>query len=142
MAEVRGEAFAGGGEALYRVEGALGEGEPTGEVGVGGQGRGKPVTQPSDFVLGGEVQVVEPYARGGGGGAFLGCAPVDELGLGDREGQAFRGRNAAEGVVVTLKKLDVPSMGGGSHCDHEVINVGEDQASRQRGMEGGHVNDE
>ena len=67
---------------------------------------------------------------------------MDELGLGDREGQAFRGRNAAKGAVVTLKELDVPPVGGRCNCDHEVINVGEDQASGYEGMEGGHVNDE
>ena len=126
VAELRGEAFAGRGEALYRVEGALGKREPAGKMGIGGQGRCEPIAQPSDFVLGGEVQVVKPNARGGGGGAFLGGAPVNELSLGDREGQAFWGRYAAEGAVMTLKKLDVPSMGGGGNCDHEVINVGED----------------
>ena len=36
MAEVRGEALAGRGEAFYRIEGALRQGEPAGEVGVGG----------------------------------------------------------------------------------------------------------
>ena len=104
MAEVRGKAFAGRGEALYRVEGALGEGEPAGKMGVGGQGRGEPITQPSDFALGGEVQVVKPNARGGGGGAFLGGAPVEELSLGDREGQAFWGRYAAEGAVTIVSR--------------------------------------
>ena len=43
MAEVRREAFAGGGEAFYRIEGALRQGEPAGEVGVGGQGWGESV---------------------------------------------------------------------------------------------------
>ena len=58
MAELRREAFAGGGEAFYRIEGALRQGEPAGEVGVGGQGRGEPVAQPPNLDLGGEVQVV------------------------------------------------------------------------------------
>ena len=67
---------------------------------------------------------------------------MDELGLVDREGQAFRGRNAAQGAVVTLEKLDVPPVGGRSNCDHKVIDVGENQASGYEGREGGHVNNE
>ena len=43
MTEVWWEAFARGGEAFYRIEGALRQGEPAGEMGIGGQGRGKPV---------------------------------------------------------------------------------------------------
>ena len=43
MAKVRRKAFARRREALHRVEGALGRGQPPGEVGVGGQGLGKPV---------------------------------------------------------------------------------------------------
>ena len=78
MAEVRRETFARRGEVFDGLEGALCEGQPTGEMGIGGQGRGKPVPQPSDFVLGGEVKVVESHACGGGGGAFLGRTPVDE----------------------------------------------------------------
>ena len=53
------------------------------EVGVGGQGRGEPVPQPSDLVLGGEIQVVESDACGGRGGTLLGRALVDKFGLGD-----------------------------------------------------------
>ena len=67
---------------------------------------------------------------------------MDELGLGDREGQAFWGRCAAKGAVVALKELDVPPMGGRCNCDHEVINVGENQASGYERMEGRHVNNE
>ena len=67
MAEVGREAFARRGEAFHRVKGTLSQGQPPGEVGVGGQGRGKPVPQPSDFVFGWEVQVVKPDACGGGG---------------------------------------------------------------------------
>ena len=40
---------------------------------------------------------------------------------------------------MTLEKLDVPSVGGGGNCDHKVINVGEDQAPRDFGVEGGDV---
>ena len=58
MAEVQRKAFARGGEVLDGTEGALCEGETPGKVGIGGQGRGKPVTQPSNFVLGWEVKVV------------------------------------------------------------------------------------
>ena len=65
------------------LEGALCERQPSGEVGVGGQGRGEPVAQPSDFVLGEKVEIVKPNACRGGGGAFLGCAPVDEFGFGN-----------------------------------------------------------
>ena len=96
MAEVGREAFARWGEAFHRVIGALSQGQPPGEVGVGGQGRGKPVPQPSDFVFGWEVQVVKPEACGGGGSTFLGRAPVDKLGLRDREGQSFGSRGAAQ----------------------------------------------
>ena len=67
---------------------------------------------------------------------------MDEFGLRDREGQVFRGRNAAKGAVVTLKELDVPPVGGRRNCDYKVVNVGEDQASGYGGMEGGHVDDE
>ena len=86
MAEVGGEAFARRGKAFDGLKGALREGQPAGEVGVGGQGRGKPVPQPSDFVLGGEVEVVKSDACRRGGGAFLGGTPVNELSFGDREG--------------------------------------------------------
>ena len=78
-----GKAFARGGEAVDGVEGALGQGQTAGEVGVGGQGRGKPVPQPPDLVFGGKVKVVKPDACSGGGGALLGCAPVDEFGFGE-----------------------------------------------------------
>ena len=86
MAEVWGKAFARGREAFDGTEGALCEGETAGKMGVSGQGRGKPVSQPSNFILGWEVEVVKPDACGGGGGAFLGRAPVNEFGFGDREG--------------------------------------------------------
>ena len=33
-------------------------------------------------------------------------------------------------------------MGSGCHCNHEVINVGEDQASGDGGVEGGEVDNE
>ena len=86
MAEVRRKAFARRGEAFDGNEGALCEGETAGKVGVGGQGRGKPVPQPSHLILGREVKVVKPDACGGGGGALLGCAPVNEFSFGDRKG--------------------------------------------------------
>ena len=95
MAEVRGKAFARRREAFHRVEGALGYGQPPGEVCVGGKGRGKPVPQPPDFVLGGEVKVIKSDSRGSGGGAFLRRAPVDKFGFRDREGQTFGSRDAA-----------------------------------------------
>lgn len=44
MAKVWREPFARGGEAFDGLEGALSEGQPTGEVGVGNQGRGEPVS--------------------------------------------------------------------------------------------------
>ena len=62
MAEVRWKAFARGGEAFDGTKGALCEGEPAGEVGIRGQGRGKPVSQPSNFILGWEVKVIKPDA--------------------------------------------------------------------------------
>ena len=40
---------------------------------------------------------------------------------------------------MTLEELDVPSVGGRRHCDHEVINVGENQTLRNGGVEGGDV---
>ena len=86
VAKVRGKALARGREALDGAEGALCEGETTGEVCVGGQGRGKPVPQPSDLDLGRKVQVIKPDACGGGGGALLRRAPVNEFGFGDGEG--------------------------------------------------------
>ena len=86
MAEVGGEAFARGGKAFYGLKGALRKGQPAGKVGVGGQGRGEPVPQPSDFVFGRKVEVIESDACSGGGGAFLGRTPVNELSFGDREG--------------------------------------------------------
>ena len=140
MTEVWGEAHAWGGEAFYRIEGALSQGESVGEVGVCGQGRGEPITKPPDLILGGKVQIIESDARGRGGGAFLGSAPVDELSLGDREGKAFWDRNAAEGAVVTLKELNVPPVGGGRHCDHEIINVGENQSPGDGGVERRNIN--
>ena len=140
MAEVRRETFAGGRETLDSLKGALCKGQPTGEVGVGGQGRGKPVSQPSDFVFEVEVEVVESDACRGGGGALLGGVPVNELSLGNREGQAFGGRNAAKGTVVTLKELDVSPVRGRRYCNHKVIDLGEDQALGNGRMERGNVN--
>ena len=102
MAEVRRKAFARGGEAFDGTEGALCEGESAGKVSVGGQRRGKPVAQPSNFILGWKVKVVKPDACRGGGGVFLGRAPVNEFSLGDGEGQPFGGRDATEGAVVAL----------------------------------------
>ena len=86
MAEVRRKAFARRGEAFDGTEDAMCEGEAAGKVSVGGEGRGKPVPQPSNFILGWKVQVVKPDACGGGGGAFLGRAPVNEFCLGNGEG--------------------------------------------------------
>ena len=51
----------------------------------------------------------------------------------------FGSRDAAQGAVMTLEELDVPSVGGGCHCDHEVVNVGEYQSSGDGGVEGGDV---
>ena len=67
---------------------------------------------------------------------------MNEFSHRDREGQAFWGRDAAAGAVVTLKKLDIPPVGGGCDCDHEVINVRENQSSGYGGMEGGYVYNE
>ena len=39
-----------------------------------------------------------------------------------------------------MEKVDVPSVGGRRHCDHEVINVGENQSFRDGGVEGGDEN--
>ena len=44
MAEIGWEALAGRGEGFNRIEGALRQGEPASEMGIGGQGRGEPVT--------------------------------------------------------------------------------------------------
>ena len=43
---------------------------------------------------------------------------------------------------MTLEELDVPSVGGRCHCDHEVVNVGVDQSFRDGGVEGGDVDHE
>ena len=64
---------------------------------------------------------------------------MDELGFGNRKGQPFGGRDAAKCVVVTLEELNVPSVGGGRHCDYKIVNVGEDQAFGDEGVEGGDV---
>ena len=66
--------------------------------------------------------------------------PVNELGFGNREGQSFGSRNAAEGAVVTLKKLYVPSVREGRNCNHKVIDVRENQALRYAQMKGGNIN--
>ena len=86
MAEVRGETLARRGKASHGPEGAMCEGQPTGEMSVGCQGRGKPVPQTSDFVFGREVEVVESNAGRGGGGASLGRAPMNKLSFGNRKG--------------------------------------------------------
>ena len=91
---------------------------------VVGQGRGEPVPQSSDFVLGGEVEVVESNACRGAGRGFLGGAPVQEVSFGNRRGEGFGCRDAAKGAVVTLKELDIPLVRGGPYCNHKVINVG------------------
>jgi len=52
------------------------------------EGRGEPISQPSDY-LGGPEEVVFQFDRGTRGRCPLaGGPPVDEFGLGDREGQA------------------------------------------------------
>ena len=43
---------------------------------------------------------------------------------------------------MALQKLNVSPVGSGCHCNHEVINVGEDQASGNGGVEGGEVDNE
>ena len=43
---------------------------------------------------------------------------------------------------MALQELNVSPMGRGCYCDHEVINVGEDQASGNEGVEGGDVDNE
>ena len=43
---------------------------------------------------------------------------------------------------MTLEELNVPPVGGGCYCDHQVINVGENQALRDEGVEGGDVDNE
>ena len=43
---------------------------------------------------------------------------------------------------MTLKKLDISPVRGRCNCDHEVINVRENQAFVYGGMEGGNVDDE
>ena len=80
------ETLTGRGEAFNGFEGALCEGQSLGEVSVGGEGRGKPVTQPSDLGFGREVEVVKSNTYRRWGEAFLGCTPVDEFGFGDQEG--------------------------------------------------------
>ena len=62
MAEVRGKTFARGGEMFDGTEGALCKGETAGKLSVGGQGRGEPVAQPSNFIFGWKVKVVKPDA--------------------------------------------------------------------------------
>lgn len=53
MVEVWRKTLARRGEAFNGIEGALSEGQSLSEVGVGGQGRGKPIPQPSDLYFGG-----------------------------------------------------------------------------------------
>ena len=43
---------------------------------------------------------------------------------------------------MALKELDVPPVGSGCHCDHKVINVGENQTFGDGGVEGRDVDDE
>ena len=43
---------------------------------------------------------------------------------------------------MALKELNVPSVGGRCHCDHKVVNVGEDQPFGDGGVEGGDVDNE
>ena len=86
MAEERREAFSWGGQAFDCLESSLGEGQSPREVRVSGEGGGKPVAEPPDFILRGEVEVVQSYSRLRGGAAFLGGAPVYELSLGNQKG--------------------------------------------------------
>ena len=59
VAEVGWETLVRRGEAFDSFEGDLFEGQPSGEMGVGGQGRDKPVSQLFDLGLEGEVEIVE-----------------------------------------------------------------------------------
>jgi len=59
---------------------------------------------------------------------------VNELSLGDREGEASGCRDTAERAVVALKELDVASMRGGRDCDHEIIHIGDYNAFRDHGV--------
>ena len=68
-------------------------------------------------------------------------APVNELRLGNREGQALGGRNAAKGTIVTLKEPDVSPMRGRRYCNHKVIDAGEDQAPGDGRVERGDIYD-
>ena len=48
----------------------------------------------------------------------------------------------AEGAVVTLKELDIPSVGGRCYCNHKIINVGENHAFGNGWVKGGDRNNE
>ena len=67
---------------------------------------------------------------------------MNESGFRDREGQSLRGRDAAEGAVMALQELDVSPVRSRCHCNHKVINVGEDQAPGDGGVEGGDIDNE
>lgn len=79
------ETFARGGESFDSLKGTLGEGQSAREVSVGGQGWGKPVSQPSNLYFGEEVKVVRPDAGGSRRRGRLGRSPLYELSFGNRE---------------------------------------------------------
>jgi len=59
---------------------------------------------------------------------------VNELSLGDGEGEASGRRNPTKGAVVTLKGLNVASVGGGGDRDHEIVHIGDYNALRRGEM--------
>jgi len=88
VAEKRSDAGPRGGEALDDGEDGLGQGEPMPIVVGRVDGRGEPVSQPSDY-LGGPAGMVFQFNRGLRGRCPLaGSPPVDDFSFGDREGHA------------------------------------------------------
>ena len=88
MAEEGSDAGPWGGEACDEGEDSLGQGKPVPIVVGRVEGGGEPISQPSDH-LGGAEEVALQFDLGTRGGCPLARGPpVDEFGLGDREGHA------------------------------------------------------
>ena len=102
---------------------------------------GEPIAQPSDICLRSERVGVKCNRGEAAGGAVFRCAPVDQLGLGDREGEAQPFCPPGQGLEPGLKDLDVPPVGGGHGGERKIVYKREGVLGARPLVKGGHIQD-